>query len=95
MTILMTVLTDVFQSRAQVRLVQHLLENPGKVFNQSTLAGFLEVSPSTIARIIEPLAKQRIILFDRYEGGMKILTLNQDEPRTKLLMDFYQKLRAL
>jgi len=91
----MTTLTDIFQSRAQVRLVQHLLENPGKVFNQNTLAGFLELSPSTIARIIEPLAKQRIILFDRYQGGMKILTLNQDEPRTKLLMDFYQKLRTL
>lgn len=55
----------------------------------------MELSPSTIARIIEPLAKQRIILFDRYQGGMKILTLNQDEPRTKLLMDFYQKLRTL
>ena len=93
--IFMTVLTDIFQSRAQVRLVELLLDNPGKVFNQSTLAGFLEVSPSTIARIIEPLARQRIILFDRHERGMKILALNQDEPKTKLLMDFYQKLRAL
>jgi len=91
----MTTLTDIFQSRAQVRLVQHLLENTGKVFNQNTLAGFLEVSPSTIARIIEPLAKQKVILFDRYQGGMKILTLNQDEPKTRLLMDFYQKLKAL
>ena len=91
----MTMLTDIFQSRAQVRLVQHLLQNPGKVFNQSTLAGFLDVSPSTVARIIEPLVKHGIVLFDRYEGGMKILALNQDSLKTKLLMDFYERLGAL
>lgn len=91
----MTRLTDIFQSRAQVKLVEHLLENPGKVFNQTTLAGFLDVSPSTIARIVEPLVQQGIVLFDRYEGGMKILALNQDNQKTKELMDFNEKLKAL
>jgi len=91
----MTRLTGIFQSRAQVKLVEHLLENPGKVFNQTTLAGFLDVSPSTIARIVEPLVQQGIVLFDRYEGGMKILALNQDSQKTKALMDFNEKLKAL
>jgi predicted transcriptional regulator len=77
-----------------VKLVEHLLENPGKVFNQTTLAGLLDVSPSTIARIIEPLVQQGIVLFDRYEGGMKILALNQDNQKTKALMDFNEKLKA-
>jgi predicted transcriptional regulator len=91
----MTRLTDIFQSRAQVKLVEHLLENPGKVFNQSTLAGFLNVSPSTVARIVEPLVQHGIVLFDRYEGGMKILALNQDSQKTKALMEFNEKLKAL
>ena len=91
----MTRLTDIFQSRAQVKLVEHLLENPGKVFNQSTLAGFLNVSPSSVARIIEPLVQHGIVLFDRYEGGMKILALNQDDQKTRALMDFNDKLKAL
>jgi len=91
----MTMLTDIFQSRAQVKLVQHLLQNPGKVFNQSTLARFLDVSPSTVARIVEPLVKHGIVLFDRYEGGMKILALNQDSQKAKLLLDFYERLRIL
>jgi len=90
-----TKLTDIFQSRAQVRVVQHLLENPGRVFNQSTLAGFLEVSPSTVARIIEPLVQNGLVLFDQYESGMKILTLNQESPKTRALVDFYEKLKAL
>lgn len=88
-------LTEIFQSRAQVKLLQHLLENPEKVFNQSTLAGFLEVSPSTVARIVEPLSRHGLILFDRYEGGMKILALNQEDPKTKLLMEFYEKFKIL
>jgi predicted transcriptional regulator len=91
----MTRLTDIFQSRAQVRLVEHLLDNPGKVFNQSTLAGFLEVSPSTVARIIEPLVQHGVVLFDRYEGGMKILALNQDSQKTKVLMNFNEALKSL
>jgi predicted transcriptional regulator len=91
----MTRLTDIFQSRAQVKLVEHLLENPSKVFNQSTLASFLDVSPSTIARTIEPLVQHGIVLFDRYEGGMKILALNQDNQKTKALVDFNERLRAL
>ena len=90
-----TRLTDIFQSRAQVRLIQHLLENPGKVFNQSTLAGFLEISPSTVARIIEPLVEHGLVLFDRYEGGMKILALNQNSQKTKFLVEFYEKLKTL
>jgi DNA-binding IscR family transcriptional regulator len=91
----MTRLTDIFQSRAQVRLVEHLLDNPGKVFNQSTLAGFLEVSPSTVARIIEPLVRHGVVLFDRYEGGMKILALNQDSQKTKALMNLNEALKPL
>jgi DNA-binding IscR family transcriptional regulator len=91
----MTRLTDIFQSRAQVKLVEHLLENPGKVFNQSTLAGFLDVSPSTVARIVEPLVQHGIVLSDRYEGGMKIIALNRDCQKTKALVEFNEKLKAL
>lgn len=78
-----------------MKLVEHLLENPGKVFNQTSLAGFLDVSPSTIARIIEPLVQQGIVLFERYEGGMKIIALNQDSQKTKVLMDLSEKLKSL
>ena len=90
-------LTDLFQSRAQVRLVEYLLENAGsqRVFNQASLANFLEISPSTIARIVEPLIKQKIILYERFEQGMKIFTLNESEEKTKALIEFYRKLKEL
>ncbi len=88
-------LVDIFQSKAQVKLVEHLLQNRQKVFNQAGLARMLNVSPSTVSRIAEPLVKTKILLFERYEKGMKIFALNQEEPAARNLIEFYEKIRSL
>lgn len=88
-------LVDIFQSKAQVKLVEHLLQNRQKVFSQAGLARVLDVSPSTIARIAEPLVRSKILLFERYEKGMKIFGLNVEEPAAQNLIEFYEKLRNL
>lgn len=90
-------LTDLFESKAQVRLVEYLLENAGsqRVFNQATLANLLGMSPSTIARIVEPLVKEKILLYERFDQGMKIFTLNEAEDKTRILIDFYRRFKEL
>lgn len=92
-----TKLSHLFQSKAQVKLVEYLLENAGtqRVFSQATLASFLEMSPSTVARIVEPLVKEKILLYERFDQGMKIFALNEEEERTKVLVDFYRRIREL
>ena len=88
-------LLDIFQSKAQVRLVEHLLQHRQRVFNQAGLARTLDVSPSTIARIAQPLVKSRILLFDQYEGGMKVFALNEESPAARDLIEFYDKIKQL
>jgi DNA-binding transcriptional ArsR family regulator len=66
-----------------------------RVFNQATLANFLGLSPSTIARTVEPLIREKILLYERFDGGMKIFTLNEVEEKTKALMEFHRKLKEL
>jgi hypothetical protein len=90
-------LSAVFQSKAQVRLLEYFLESAGtqRVFNQALLANLLDLSPSTIARIVEPLIKERIILYERFEEGMKIFTLNEGDERTRALVDFYKRIKEL
>ena len=88
-------LLDLFQSKAQVRLVEHLLQNPDKVFNQAGLARVMDVSPSTVARIAEPLVKCKVVLYERYRKGMKIFALNIEEPAARNLIEFYDKIRQL
>jgi len=90
-------LSDIFQSKAQVKLIEYLLDNAGsqRVFSQASLATFLQMSPSTVARIVEPLVQQKILLYDRFEQGMKIFTLNETEDKTKALIEFYTKLKQM
>jgi DNA-binding Lrp family transcriptional regulator len=90
-------LSDVFQSKAQVKLLEYFLESAGaqRVFNQAVLANLLDLSPSTVARIVEPLVKEKIILYERFDKGMKIFALNETEEKTKALMDFYKRLKDL
>jgi len=77
--------------------LEYLLEHAGsrRVFSQAALANFLVMSPSTIARIVEPLVKEKIILFERFNQGMKIFALNEDEEKTKILIDFHRRLKEL
>jgi hypothetical protein len=53
------------------------------------------MSPSTIARVVEPLVKERIILFERFDQGMKIFALNEVEEKTKIMIDFYRRFKEL
>jgi len=91
----MSKLSDVFQSKAQVKLLEYLLENAGaqRVFNQATLANMLGLSPSTIARIVEPLINEKILLYERFDKGMKIFTLNEADEKTRALIEFNRKLK--
>ena len=93
----MTKISDLFQSKAQVKLLEYLLTSAGsqKVFNQATLANYLGLSPSTIARIVEPLVKEKILLFERFEQGMKIFALNESDEKTRLLIEFHKRLNDL
>jgi len=91
----MTGLVKIFGSKAQTRLVQYLLDHRGRVFNQAGLATFLDVSPSTIARILQPLVDEGILNYEQVGGQMKIIALNDENDKSKALIEFYEKLKAL
>jgi Mn-dependent DtxR family transcriptional regulator len=91
----MTSLLKIFGSKAQTRLVQYLLDHKGRIFNQAGLATYLDVSPSTIARILQPLVEEGILSYEQIGGQMKIIALNDENEKTKILIDFYERLRNL
>ncbi|RLI29253.1 MAG: MarR family transcriptional regulator [Candidatus Hecatellales archaeon] len=91
----MAKLENIFGSRRQTRLLEFLLQNPGKVFNQAGLARFLSCSPSTVARVIKPLVREGILAYEQVSGQMKILALNTESEKTRLLLEFYERYRRL
>ncbi len=88
-------LEKIFGSKMQTRLVEYLLQNSGRVFNQASLARFLDCSPSTIARLIEPLIEEGILLYEQISGQMKILALNLESEKVKVLIEFYEKIKRM
>lgn len=84
----------IFGSKAQAKVLEYLLENRGRVFNQASLAKSLNLSPSTVSRVAEELAKEGIILEERLDGKMKLLCLNEGNEKVKLILDFYEKMKA-
>ena len=91
----MTKLSEVFASKTQATLIEYLLDNRGRFYNQSTLASALGASPSTIARLVENLAKLEIVKYDRFDKGVKVIALNDASEISKLLIDFHSKIKSL
>lgn len=91
----MTSLIRIFGSKAQTRLVQYMLDHKGRIFNQAGLATYLDVSPSTVARIIQPLIEEGMLSYEQIGGQMKVLALNDENEKTKALIEFNQRIRNL
>jgi len=91
----MTGLVRIFGSKAQTRLVQYMLDHKGRIFNQAGLATYLDVSPSTVARIIQPLVEEGMLNYEQIGGQMKVLALNDENEKTKALLEFNQRIRDL
>jgi uncharacterized membrane protein len=89
----MTRLVTLFASKAQTKLLQYLLEHSGSIFNQALLARRLGLSPTTIARVLEPLVDEGIIKCERVGGQMKIIALNDENEKTRVLVEFNERLR--
>lgn len=88
-------LIKIFGSRAQTKLIQYLLENRGKVFNQAGLSRLLSLSPSTVARVINPLIQNNFLTYEQVSGQMKIIALNEEDSKVKALIEFYEKLKKI
>ena len=91
----MTTLLRIFGSRAQTRLVQYLLDHRGRLFNQAGLARLLSLSPSTIARIIGSLVEEGILSYEQISGQMKVIALNEENEKTKALIELYETVKKM
>ena len=88
-------LVSVFGSRQQTRALELLLSNRSKVFSQAGLARELRCSASTVSRVLLPLVELGLVKMDTIGDQMKIVALNAENQRAKLLLEFYEKFRIL
>jgi len=89
----MTNLVRIFGSKAQTKLMQRLLDQRGRVYNQAGLSRLLNLSPSTVARVITPLIEEGIIKYEQIGGQMKVIALNEESEKVKIIIELYEKLK--
>ncbi len=68
--------------------------NRGRFYNQVALASALGSSSSTVARLIENLAKLEIVKYQRFDRGVKVIALNDESRLTKSLVNFYSEIKG-
>jgi DNA-binding GntR family transcriptional regulator len=90
-----TTLLRIFGSKAQTRLVQYLLDHRGRLYNQAGLARLLDMSPTTIARVIVSLMEEGIINYEQISGQMKVISLNVENETTKALIELHEKIKSV
>lgn len=84
-----------FGDNVQTRLLEHLLENPSKVFTQAELAREVGCSPSSVSRVVDLLKNERVVVVENVGELMKAIALNLKDPRTEALIKFHSELKKL
>lgn len=87
-------LDEVFASRAHAKVLQFLLENPGKAFSLRYLARVTGVAPSTVGIVVDNYQKLGIILL-RKLPSVNMIMLNSENPVTQALLEFVERIRAV
>jgi uncharacterized membrane protein len=86
-------LAKIFSSKAQAELIEYLINNRVRFYNQIALASAIDVSSSTISRLVENLAKINIVKYARFEKGVKVIVFNDESPLSKSLVKFYSEIK--
>ncbi|MFB0560682.1 MAG: MarR family transcriptional regulator [Candidatus Lokiarchaeia archaeon] len=91
----MNELEEIFDGKAQTRVLQFLLENKGKAFNLSEIAEQVEVAHSTVGRVIKQLLDQELVEEITRWKQMRIVRLNEENEKAKILLKFLEDIKNL
>jgi DNA-binding MarR family transcriptional regulator len=88
-------LLEIFGTPAQIKILAFLLENKGKAFNLSEIAERTDVAHSTVGRIINQLLDQDLVEEITRWKQMRIVRLNGESEKAKILLKFLEDIRKL
>ena len=88
-------LVEILGNPAQIKVLQFLLENKGKAFNLSEIAEQVEVAHSTVGRVIKQLLDQDLVEEITRWKQMRIVRLNEENEKAKILLKFLEDIKKL
>jgi hypothetical protein len=91
----MVSLVEIFGDSAQVKVLEFLLRNLRETMMISDVAKGSGVANSTTARVIEPLLSSGIVKETRIGKQIRIIKLNKEDEKARLLLKLVESLGNL
>lgn len=89
----MTPLEKIFGKTAQLVVLEYLIKNRGETTYLSGIAEGTGLSHSSVARVIEPLLENDVIIEKKLGKQIRIFMLNEQNDTTKLIIEFYNDIK--
>lgn len=90
-----SLLEKIFGNSAQTTVLESLLKNRGEFIHLSGIARETGLSHSSVARVLEPLIENNIVVEKRLGKQIRTFTLNEENEIVKMIIKFYYDLAAL
>lgn len=91
----MSPLEKLFGKTAQLTVLEYLMKNKGDINYLSGIAHGTGLYHSSVARVIEPLIENNIVIERKIGKQIRSFSLNEEHKATKLLMTFYEELKPV
>ena len=92
---LMSPLEKLFGKTAQLTVLEYLMKNKGEINYLSGIAQGTGLYHSSVARVLEPLLQNKIVIEKKIGKQIRSFYLNEEHEATKLLIKFYDELRSV
>ena len=88
-------LVMIFGNSAQTIVLENLLKNRGGFTYLSGIAEETGLSHSSVARVMEPLVENNIVIEKKLGKQIRTFAINEENPVAKLIIKFYDGLMVL
>ncbi len=88
-------LVMIFGNSAQTIVLENLLKNRGEFTYLSGIAEETGLSHSSVARVMEPLVENNIVVEKKLGKQIRTFAMNEENPVAKLIIKFYDELMVL
>ena len=82
-----------FGKTAQLTVLEYLIKNRGEINYLSGMAEGTGLYHSSVARVLEPLLENNIVIEKKIGKQIRTFALNEDNKATKHLIKFYDEMK--
>ncbi|KCZ72264.1 hypothetical protein ANME2D_01669 [Candidatus Methanoperedens nitroreducens] len=89
----MSPLEKLFGKTAQMTVLEYLMKNKEEINYLSGIAQGTGLYHSSVARVLEPLLENNIVIEKKIGKQMRSFTLNEEHKAAQILMKFYDEVK--